>query len=170
MSLEVKILCLGTISETNWKAAPHTCRGYYGITLYNLEYVREYRTHTQTHTIPRTTHTHTTPFFPHVAYMNMTIRPCVAPWPISSRSFSYDYAVKLLKHGIYCLFRSTARTIMYFSIFETNDHYHERVCRESTVVACSKLLQVSYCLRLNDLLIALDLWLKMAGKVTLVEQ
>ena len=42
-------------------------------------------------------------FFPYLAQMITSMRGCVAcndvrPWPVSSRSFSHDFAIKLLKY------------------------------------------------------------------------
>ena len=56
-------------------------------------------------------------FFPYLAQMITSMRGCVVcndlwPWPISSRSFSHDFAVKLLKYGTSYDVRSTARTVL----------------------------------------------------------
>ena len=56
-------------------------------------------------------------FFLYLAQMITNIRGCVMcsdlwPWPISSRSFSHDFAIKLLNHGISCGVRSTACTVL----------------------------------------------------------
>ena len=56
-------------------------------------------------------------FFPYLAQMITSIRECVArnnlwPWPVPSRSFSHDSAVKLLKYGIYCRVRCIACTVL----------------------------------------------------------
>ena len=56
-------------------------------------------------------------FFPHLAQMIASIRGFVVrndfwPWPMSPRSFSYDFAIKLLKYGTSCHVRSTACTIL----------------------------------------------------------
>ena len=34
------------------------------------------------------------------------------PWPISPRSFSHDFAIKLLKYGTSCCVQSTTRTVL----------------------------------------------------------
>ena len=56
-------------------------------------------------------------FFPYLAQMITSMRRCVAcndlwPWSISSRSFSHDFAIKLLKYGTSCAVRSTACTVL----------------------------------------------------------
>ena len=56
-------------------------------------------------------------FFPYLAQMITSMRGCVAcndlwPWSISSRSFSHDFAIKLLKYGTSCAVRSTACTVL----------------------------------------------------------
>ena len=56
-------------------------------------------------------------FFPCLAQMITSMRGCVAcndlwPWSISSRSFSHDFAIKLLKYGTSCAVRSTACTVL----------------------------------------------------------
>ena len=56
-------------------------------------------------------------FFPYLAQMITSMRGCVvcnnlSPWPISSRSFSHDLVIKLLKYGISCRVRSTACTVL----------------------------------------------------------
>ena len=46
------------------------------------------------------------------------------PWPISSRSFSHEFATKLLKYDTSCCVCSTAHSSGWIlSIFCTNDHY-----------------------------------------------
>ena len=55
-------------------------------------------------------------FFPYLAQIIIRIR-CVAcndlwPRPISSRWYSHDFAIKLLKYGISCHVRSTACTVL----------------------------------------------------------
>ena len=49
--------------------------------------------------------------------MITSLRVCVAcnefwPWPIPSRSFSYDFAIKLLKYGTHCHVRFTTCRVM----------------------------------------------------------
>ena len=49
--------------------------------------------------------------------MITSMRGCVAyntlwTWPISSRSFSHEFAIKLLKYGTTCLVRSTTCTVL----------------------------------------------------------
>ena len=49
--------------------------------------------------------------------MITSMRRCVAhndlwPWPIFSRSFSHDFAIKLLKYGTYCRVRCAAHTVL----------------------------------------------------------
>ena len=56
-------------------------------------------------------------FFPYLAQMITSMRGCVAcndlwPWSISSRSFSHDFAIKLLKYGTSCAVRPTACTVL----------------------------------------------------------
>ena len=62
-------------------------------------------------------------YFPYLAQMITSIRGCAAynhlwPWPkyiyiyISSRPFSHDFAIKLLKYGPSCCVRSTAHTVL----------------------------------------------------------
>ena len=56
-------------------------------------------------------------FFLYLAQMITNMRGCVAcndlwPWPISSRSFSHDFAIKLLKYGTSCGVCSTACTVL----------------------------------------------------------
>ena len=56
-------------------------------------------------------------FFPHLAQMITSIRGCVAcndlwTWHISSRSFSYNFAIKMLKYGTSCHVCSTACTVL----------------------------------------------------------
>ena len=56
-------------------------------------------------------------FFPYLAQMITSKRWCVMhhnlwPWPISSRSFSHDFALKLLKYGTSCHVHSTAGTVL----------------------------------------------------------
>ena len=56
-------------------------------------------------------------FFPYQAQMVTTMRGCVAhndlwPWHKSSRSFSHDFVVKLLKYGTSCRVRSIACTVL----------------------------------------------------------
>ena len=56
-------------------------------------------------------------FFPYLAQMITSMRGCVAcndlwPWSISSKSFSHDFAIKLLKYGTSCAVRSTACTVL----------------------------------------------------------
>ena len=55
--------------------------------------------------------------FPYKAQMITSMRRCVTHndlwhWPIFSRSFSHDFAIKLLKYGISCHVRSTASTVL----------------------------------------------------------
>ena len=52
-------------------------------------------------------------FFPYVAQMITSMR-CndLWPWPVSSRSFSHDFAIKLLKYGTSCCVCSTACTVL----------------------------------------------------------
>ena len=61
-------------------------------------------------------------FFPYLAQMMTSISGCVAhkdlwPYPISTRSFSHDFAIKLLNYGTFFRFCSTSRTAQnrYFS-------------------------------------------------------
>ena len=66
-------------------------------------------------------------FFPYLAQMITSMRGCVAcndlwPWSISSRSFSHDFAIKLLKYGTSCAVRSTTCSRKILSIFGTNDN------------------------------------------------
>ena len=56
-------------------------------------------------------------FFPYLAQMIISIRGCVTcsdlwPWPLSSRLFSHDFAIQLLKYGTYSHVRSTACTVL----------------------------------------------------------
>ena len=56
-------------------------------------------------------------FLPHLAQMIASMRRCVVHndlwnWPMSSRSFSHNVWIKLLKHGTSCHVRSTACTDM----------------------------------------------------------
>ena len=56
-------------------------------------------------------------FFPYLAQMITIIRGCVMcidlwPWPISSRSFSHEFAIKLLKYGTSCCVCFTAWTVL----------------------------------------------------------
>ena len=56
-------------------------------------------------------------FFPYWAQMNISMRGCVVhndlwPWPLSSRSLSHFFAIKLLKCRTSCRFRSTACAIL----------------------------------------------------------
>ena len=49
--------------------------------------------------------------------MITSMRGCVShnhfwPWPISSRSFSHDFAIKWLKYGTFCRVCSTACTVL----------------------------------------------------------
>ena len=55
--------------------------------------------------------------FPYLAQMITGMRGCFAhndlcPWPISFRSFRYDFAIKLLKYGISWRVRSTPCTVL----------------------------------------------------------
>ena len=76
-----------------------------------------------------TAHTVLDGFFPYLVQMITSMRGCVAcnglwPWPATSKSFSHDFAIKLLKYGTSCLVCSTAGTTVLdgFSLFGTNDH------------------------------------------------
>ena len=65
-------------------------------------------------------------FFPYLAQMITSMRGCVAyndlwPWPISSRSFGLD-----LENRVLCSIYSSWWIL---SIFGTNDHQHEKMCR-----------------------------------------
>ena len=56
-------------------------------------------------------------FFPYLAQMITNMRGCVTcsnlwPAPVSSRTFSHDFAVKLLKYGTSCHVHSTAHTVL----------------------------------------------------------
>ena len=56
-------------------------------------------------------------FFPYSAQMITSIRGCVAcnalwPWPTSSKSFIYEFAIKVLKYDTFCSVRSAAYTIL----------------------------------------------------------
>ena len=56
-------------------------------------------------------------FFPHLALMITNMRGCVVhndlwPWPISSRSFNHNFAIKLLKYGTSCCICSTACKVL----------------------------------------------------------
>ena len=55
-------------------------------------------------------------FFPYLAQMITSIRGCFLYndlwlWPVSSWSFNYDFAVKLLRYGTFCHVHSTACTV-----------------------------------------------------------
>ena len=55
-------------------------------------------------------------FLPYLAQIITSMRRCAAcndlwPWPVSSRSFSIDFAIKRLKYGTSCV-RSTACTVL----------------------------------------------------------
>ena len=64
-------------------------------------------------------------FFPYLPQMITSMRVCVAhndlwPWPVSWRTLSL---------GLENRVRSVASTVLdVFTIFDTNDHYHEKVC------------------------------------------
>ena len=56
-------------------------------------------------------------FFPYLAQMITGMRGCVVhndlwPWPLSFRSFSHNFAIKLLKYGTFCCVCSTACTVL----------------------------------------------------------
>ena len=64
-----------------------------------------------------TAHTVLDCFFPYLAYMITGVRGCVLcndlwPWPVSSRSFSHNFAIKLLKYGTSSFVCFTACTIL----------------------------------------------------------
>ena len=56
-------------------------------------------------------------FFPYLAQMIINLRGCITfidpwSWCLSTRSFSHDFAIKLLKYGTSCRVHSTARTVL----------------------------------------------------------
>ena len=56
-------------------------------------------------------------FFPYLARMITSMRGCVVcknlwPWPISSRSFGHDFAIRLVLYGTSCHVHSTACTVL----------------------------------------------------------
>ena len=56
-------------------------------------------------------------FFPYLTQMITSMRRCAThndlwPWPIFSRSFRHDFAIKLLKYGTSCGVHSTACTLL----------------------------------------------------------
>ena len=80
-------------------------------------------------------------FFPYWAQMVTSIRRCVVhndlgPWPISSRSFSHDFAIRLLKYGISCHVRSTAHTVL----DEFFTYLAQMITSMRGCVACNDLL------------------------------
>ena len=81
-------------------------------------------------------------------------RGCVAcsdlwPWPVSSRSFNYEFAIKLLKCGT--SWRPLYGTYSYgwiLSILGTNNHQKKRVCRSQwplTLTYILKIIQLWLC-------------------------
>ena len=57
-------------------------------------------------------------FFPYLTQMITNMKGCVIhndlwPWPISSRAFSHDFVIKLLKYGATCSVHSTICTVLY---------------------------------------------------------
>ena len=66
-----------------------------------------------------TAHTVLDGFFPYLAQMITSMRGCVSHamtfdlWLISSRSFSHDFAIKLLKYGISWSVRSITSTVLH---------------------------------------------------------
>ena len=75
-----------------------------------LKYVTSCPVHSTAHTV-------LDGFFPYLAQMITSMRWCVAcsglwPWPVSSRSFSHDFAIKLLIYGTSCRVRSITPTVL----------------------------------------------------------
>ena len=57
-------------------------------------------------------------FFPYLTQVITNMKGCVIhndlwPWPISSRAFSHDFVIKLLKYGATCSVHSTICTVLY---------------------------------------------------------
>ena len=73
-------------------------------------------------------------FFPYLPQMITSIKGCVEdndlwPWPISSRSFGLEFSVldRLFPY-MPQIMTSIYSSWWILSIFDTNDHYHEKVC------------------------------------------
>ena len=83
-------------------------------------------------------------FFPYLAQMITSMRGCVLsndlwPWPISLRSFSHEFAIKLLKYGTSCRVRSTAHTVL----DEFFLYLAQMITSMSVCIACNDLWPIS---------------------------
>ena len=91
-----------------WSLSSRSFKHDFAIKL--LKYVTSCRVRSTVHTVLHG-------FFPYLAQMTTSIRECVMhndlwSWPISSRSFRHDFAIKLLKYVTSCHIRSTAHTVL----------------------------------------------------------
>ena len=91
-----------------WSISSRSFRHDFAIKL--LKYVTSCRVRSTVHTVLHG-------FFQYLAQMTTSIRECVMhndlwSWPISSRSFRHDFAIKLLKYVTSCHIRSTAHTVL----------------------------------------------------------
>ena len=88
----------------------------------------------------------------HQTLLITSMRGCVMhndlwPWPISSRSFSHEIAVKLIKCGISCGIHSTACAfwVVYFHIWHKWLLAWEGLLRRITLIYIFKVTQAWFC-------------------------